>query len=62
MLTFFLGKVMGLRGGPDLLYMSNTLMSEHRAGVGILLLRHPDTDLVLPKDDVQRTPDGRAPP
>jgi hypothetical protein len=51
---------LGLRGVPDLLLASNTLGPGHRAGVGILVLRRPDTELVLLKDDVHRTPDGRV--
>jgi exonuclease III len=62
-LTLFLDdacKAVGLRGVPDLLLASNTLGPGHRAGVGILVLRRPDTELVLLKDDVHRTPDGRV--
>jgi hypothetical protein len=62
-LTLFLDdacKVVGLRGVPDLLLASNTLGPGHRAGVGILVLCRPDTELLLLKGDVHRTPDGRV--
>jgi exonuclease III len=62
-LTLFLDdacKAVGLRGVPDLLLASNTLGPGHRAGVGILVLRRPDTELVLLEDDIHRTPDGRV--
>jgi hypothetical protein len=62
-LTLFLDdacKAVGLRGVPDLLLASNTLGPGHRAGVGILVLRRPDTELFLIKDGVHRTPDVRV--
>jgi hypothetical protein len=52
-------KAVGLPGVPDLLLASNTLGLGPRAGVGILVLRRPDTEFVLLKDDIHRTPDGR---
>jgi hypothetical protein len=53
-------KAVGLRGVPDLLLASNTLGPGYRAGVGILVLRCPDTGLVLIMDEVHSTPDGRV--
>jgi hypothetical protein len=60
-LTLFLDdacKAVGLRGVPDPLLASSTLGPGHRAGVGILELRRLDTEFVLLKDDIHRTPDG----
>jgi hypothetical protein len=62
-LTLFLDdacKAVGLRGVPDLLLTSNTLGPGHRAGVGILVLHRPVTELVLLKYDAHSTPDGRV--